>query len=47
MQLASLTEGTALMAATKKPTGPTQVDAIVHGEKRSNIPTADAQDFVG
>jgi adenine-specific DNA-methyltransferase len=35
------------MAATKKPAGPTQVEAIVHGEKRSNIPTADAQDFVG
>lgn len=35
------------MAATKKPTGPTQVDAIAHGQKRSNIPTADAQDFVG
>ena len=35
------------MATTKKPAGPTQVEAIVHGEKRSNIPTADAQDFVG
>jgi adenine-specific DNA-methyltransferase len=35
------------MAAAKKPAGPTQVEAIVHGEKRSNIPTADAQDFVG
>jgi adenine-specific DNA-methyltransferase len=30
----------------KKPSGPTQVDAIVHGDKRTNIPTADAQDFV-
>lgn len=30
------------MAAAKKPAGPTQVEAIVHGEKRSNIPTADA-----
>ena len=35
------------MATTKKPAGATQVEAIVHGEKRSNIPTADAQDFVG
>ncbi len=35
------------MAAAKKSTGPTTVEAIVHGEKRSNIPTADAQDFVG
>jgi adenine-specific DNA-methyltransferase len=35
------------MAGAKKPTGPTTVEAIVHGEKRSNIPTADAQDFVG
>ncbi len=33
--------------AAKKPTGPTTVDAIVHGDKRSNIPTADSQDFVG
>jgi adenine-specific DNA-methyltransferase len=30
----------------KTPSGPTQVDAIVHGDKRTNIPTADAQDFV-
>ena len=35
------------MAAKKKPAGPTQVDAIVHGDKRTNIPTADSQDFVG
>ncbi len=35
------------MATTKKSAGPTQVEAIVHSEKRSNIPTADAQDFVG
>jgi adenine-specific DNA-methyltransferase len=26
--------------------GPTPVDAIKHGDKRSNIPTADAQEFV-
>src|SRR5438477_6526607 len=25
---------------------PTQVEAITHGDKRANIPTADAQDFV-
>src|SRR3954452_716418 len=30
---------------TKK-TGPTPVDAIVHGDKRTNLPTAAAQDFV-
>lgn len=30
----------------KKPTGPTPVDAITHGDKRTNIPTADAHDLV-
>ncbi len=30
----------------KKAAGPTPVDAIVHGDKRTNLPTADAQDFV-
>jgi len=30
----------------KKPTGPKPVDAIVHPDKRTNLPTADAQDFV-
>lgn len=35
------------MAAKKKPAGPTQVEAIVHPDKRANIPTADAQEFVG
>jgi adenine-specific DNA-methyltransferase len=38
------------MATKKKPTaaaGPIQVEAIVHGDKRSNIPTADAAVFVG
>jgi adenine-specific DNA-methyltransferase len=30
----------------RKPAGPTPVDAIKHAEKRTNIPTADAQDFV-
>ena len=30
----------------KKPTGPTPVEATIHPEKRTNIPTADAQDFV-
>jgi adenine-specific DNA-methyltransferase len=33
--------------AAKKTTGPTPVEAIVHPDKRSNIPTADVQDFVG
>jgi len=31
---------------TKKATGPTPVDAITHADKRANLPTADAQDFV-
>lgn len=30
----------------KKPAGPTPVDAIVHADKRTNLPTADAHDFV-
>lgn len=30
----------------RKPAGPTPVDAIKHAEKRTNIPTADAQEFV-
>lgn len=34
------------MARSKTPKGPTPVDAIQHGDKRTNIPTADAQDFV-
>jgi adenine-specific DNA-methyltransferase len=33
-------------SGAKKPTGPTPVEAIVHGDKRSNIPTADAHEFV-
>ena len=33
--------------AAKKSTGPTKVDAILHADKRANIPTADAQEFVG
>jgi adenine-specific DNA-methyltransferase len=32
--------------AKKKPSEPTPIDAIVHGDKRANIPTADAQVFV-
>jgi adenine-specific DNA-methyltransferase len=32
--------------AKKKPSDPTPIDAIVHGDKRANIPTADAQVFV-
>ncbi len=34
------------MRAKRKPTGPTPVEAIRHGDKRSNIPTADAHDFI-
>ena len=30
----------------KKPSGPKPVEATIHPDKRSNIPTADAQDFV-
>lgn len=33
-------------ARKARTTGPTPVDAITHGEKRANIPTADAQDFI-
>src|SRR6202034_4951143 len=29
-----------------KTTGPTPVDAITHADKRANLPTADAQEFV-
>jgi adenine-specific DNA-methyltransferase len=32
--------------AAKKPTGPTPVGAITHGDKRANLPTADAHDLV-
>lgn len=32
--------------AAKKATGATKVEAIVHGDKRSNIPTADAQEWI-
>ena len=28
------------------PTGPTPVAAITHSDKRTNLPTADAQEFV-
>ncbi len=31
---------------TKKPAAPTPVDAITHANKRANLPTADAHDFV-
>ena len=30
----------------RKQTGPTPVDAITHADKRTNIPTADAHEFV-
>ncbi|ALG84365.1 site-specific DNA-methyltransferase [Gordonia phthalatica] len=33
------------MARTRKPAGPTPVESIGHQETRSNIPTADAQEF--
>ncbi len=36
-----------MASQSSKPTGPTRVDAIVHADKRANIPTADAQEFVG
>ena len=32
--------------APKKPTAPTRVDAIRHADKRANLPTADAHEFV-
>jgi adenine-specific DNA-methyltransferase len=32
--------------AKKRNTGPTPVDAITHGDKRANIPTADAHDLI-
>lgn len=35
------------MARRNTPAGPIAVDAIQHADKRANIPTADAQDFVG
>lgn len=31
---------------TTKPTGPTPVEAITHSDKRANLPTADAQEFL-
>ena len=34
------------MARNSKPRGPTPVESITHGDKRANIPTADAHDFV-
>lgn len=35
------------MARKSTPKGPTPVEAIKHGDKRLNIPTADAHEFVG
>ena len=35
-----------MVTRKRKPTGPTPVDAITHGDKRANIPTADAHDLV-
>jgi adenine-specific DNA-methyltransferase len=32
--------------APRKPAGPTPVDAITHADKRANLPTADAHEFV-
>jgi adenine-specific DNA-methyltransferase len=34
------------MPRSKKPTGPTPVEAITHADKRANLPTADAQDLI-
>ncbi len=33
-------------ARTRKPSGPTPVESITHGDKRTNLPTADAQEFI-
>jgi adenine-specific DNA-methyltransferase len=33
-------------ARQPRPTGPTPVEAITHADKRANLPTSDAQDFV-
>jgi adenine-specific DNA-methyltransferase len=35
------------MAGKSNAKGPTPVDALEHSDRRTNIPTADAQDFVG
>jgi adenine-specific DNA-methyltransferase len=32
--------------AKKTPAGPTPVEAIVHPDKRANLPTADAQEYI-
>ena len=34
------------MARVSKPAGPTPVEATIHADKRANLPTADAHDFV-
>ena len=34
------------MARRSKPAGPTPIEATQHPDKRANIPTADAHDFV-
>ena len=34
------------MARVSKPAGPTAVEAIIHPDKRANLPTADAHDLV-
>ena len=39
--------GGALVARKQPAKGPTPVDALEHSDKRTNIPTADAQDFIG
>ena len=44
--LLDLDEETDRCRHAKKPTGPTPVEAITHADKRANLPTADAQDFV-
>src|SRR5262245_56887672 len=35
-----------MAAGSKKPVTPTPVEAIVHPNKRANLPTADAQDLI-
>ncbi|MEU3850755.1 site-specific DNA-methyltransferase [Streptomyces sp. NPDC029554] len=34
------------MPPRKKQSGPTPIESILHGDKRTNLPTADAQEFV-
>ena len=44
--LPSLRSATDAATQERSRPGPTPVDAITHADKRTNLPTADAQDFV-